>query len=111
MSTRTRLPRLRHGCVLVLPTVHRGAAAASHGHRLEVSHQPHRGVDPARGELQLQLRGSGTRARNSPSGLVAHLNIVGLSSGIYVDPEDWSEERTKFVPPLAPGESTESRGR
>jgi hypothetical protein len=41
------------------------------------------------------------------SGLVAHLNIVGLSSGIYVDPEDWSSERTKSVPSLRPGESTE----
>jgi hypothetical protein len=42
----------------------------------------------------------------TPPGLVAHLNVVGLSSDIYVDPEDWSEERTKSVPPLAPGEST-----
>jgi hypothetical protein len=41
------------------------------------------------------------------SGLVAHLNVVGLSSGIYVDPEDWSSERTKGVPSLRPGESTE----
>jgi hypothetical protein len=40
------------------------------------------------------------------AGLVAHLNVVGLSSGIYVDPEDWSEERTKKVPTLGPGEST-----
>jgi len=40
-------------------------------------------------------------------GLVAHLNVVGLSSGVYVDPEDWSEERTKSVPPLGPGESAE----
>jgi uncharacterized membrane protein len=39
------------------------------------------------------------------TGLVAHLNVVGLSSGIYVDPEDWSSERTKRVPDLAPGES------
>lgn len=40
------------------------------------------------------------------AGLVAHLNVVGLSSGIYVDPEDWSAERTKNVPSLRPGEST-----
>jgi len=43
--------------------------------------------------------------RTAQSGLVAHLNVVGLSSGIYVDPEDWSEDRTKFMAPLAPGES------
>ncbi len=46
-------------------------------------------------------KGSGTL-----TGWVAHLNVVGLSSGIYVDPEDWSSQRTKRVPALAPGEST-----
>lgn len=40
-------------------------------------------------------------------GLVAHLNVVGLDTDIYVDPEDWSEERTKGVAALAPGESTD----
>jgi hypothetical protein len=40
------------------------------------------------------------------SGLVAHLNVVGLSEGIYVDPEDWSEQRTKHLPSLAPGADT-----
>ena len=40
-------------------------------------------------------------------GLVAHLNVVGLSEDIYVDPEDWSEERTRDVPALAAGESAE----
>lgn len=39
------------------------------------------------------------------SGLVAHLNIVGLSKNIYVDPEDWSDERTRHLPTLAPGQS------
>jgi uncharacterized membrane protein len=39
------------------------------------------------------------------SGLVAHLNVVGLSEDIYVDPEDWSEERTKQLAPLGPGQS------
>jgi hypothetical protein len=41
------------------------------------------------------------------SGLVAHLNVVGLSEGIYVDPEDWSEQRTQTLAPLLPGQSTE----
>ena len=50
-----------------------------------------------------EIRNTG---RTPVSGLVAHLNVVGLSSGIYVDPEDWSEERTKDVPSLGPGEST-----
>jgi uncharacterized membrane protein len=47
------------------------------------------------------------RGTTNLDGLIAHLNVVGLSSGIYVDPEDWSEERTKNVPALGPGESTE----
>jgi hypothetical protein len=37
---------------------------------------------------------------------VAHLNVVGLDKDIYVDPEDWSEQRTKFLAPLRPGAST-----
>lgn len=50
------------------------------------------------------IRNTGTRPL---SGLVAHLNVVGLDTDIYVDPEDWSEERTKDVPSLGPGESTD----
>jgi hypothetical protein len=41
------------------------------------------------------------------SGLVAHLNIVSLSKGVYVDPEDWSSERTRYLPPLGRGRSIE----
>ena len=50
-----------------------------------------------------EIRNRGSQQR---SDLVAQLNIAGLSSGIYVDPEDWSSERTKRLPTLAPGEST-----
>jgi hypothetical protein len=38
------------------------------------------------------------------SGLVAHLNIVSLRKGVYVDPEDWSSRRTQYLAPLRPGE-------
>jgi hypothetical protein len=51
-----------------------------------------------------EIRNAGTRPL---SGLVAHLNVVGLDTDIYVDPEDWSEERTKNVASLGPGESTD----
>jgi LPXTG-motif cell wall-anchored protein len=54
-------------------------------------------------EFNTRIRNVGTRRL---AGLVAHLDVVGLSSGIYVDPEDWSEERTKAVPDLRPGGST-----
>ncbi len=37
--------------------------------------------------------------------LVAHLSIAALQPGQYVDPEDWSPERSQYLPPLQPGES------
>jgi hypothetical protein len=37
-------------------------------------------------------------------GLVAHLNIVSLRKGVYVDPEDWSSQRTQYLAPIRPGE-------
>ena len=40
-------------------------------------------------------------------GLIAHLNVLSLRNGVYVDPEDWSPERTQAVPALDPGESAE----
>jgi len=41
------------------------------------------------------------------AGLVAHLDVVSWDRDVYVDPEDWSSERTRYLPPLAPGRSTE----
>ena len=38
-------------------------------------------------------------------GLIAHLDVVSRDPGVYVDPEDWSSERTRYLPPLAPGAS------
>ena len=38
-------------------------------------------------------------------GLVAHLNVVSLTDGVYVDPEDWSPQRTRYLPTLRPGQS------
>ena len=43
--------------------------------------------------------------RRPLAGLIAHLNVIGLTNGVYVDPEDWSPQRTKNVPTLAPGQS------
>lgn len=37
--------------------------------------------------------------------LVAHLNILSLENGVYVDPEDWSSRRTVYLDPLRPGAS------
>jgi hypothetical protein len=39
-------------------------------------------------------------------GLIAHLNVLSLRDGTYVDPEDWSSNRTRYLDPIASGEST-----
>jgi hypothetical protein len=44
----------------------------------------------------------GTDAR----GLIAHLNVLSLRDGTYVDPEDWSSNRTRYLDPVVPGGST-----
>ena len=45
-----------------------------------------------------------TGARATPR-LIAHLNVLSLRNGTYVDPEDWSSRRTVYLGSLAPGES------
>ena len=40
------------------------------------------------------------------SGLIAHLNVVDLSGHTYVDPEDWSSRRTRYLPLIPAGGST-----
>jgi hypothetical protein len=55
-----------------------------------------------------ELRFTSTVTNTGPAalaGLVAHLNVVSWDRDVYVDPEDWSSERTRYLPPLAPGRS------
>jgi hypothetical protein len=35
--------------------------------------------------------------------LIAHLNVLSLRDGVYVDPEDWSTHRTRYLVPIPPG--------
>jgi hypothetical protein len=42
-----------------------------------------------------------TPARN----LIAHLNVLSLRDGTYVDPEDWSSHRTRYLAPIPAGGS------
>jgi hypothetical protein len=39
--------------------------------------------------------------KNAVAGLIAHLNVLSLRDGVYVDPEDWSSHRTRYLPPIA----------
>jgi hypothetical protein len=43
------------------------------------------------------VRNSGDHALR---GLVAHLNVVSMDPGVYVDPEDWSTHRTQYLTPV-----------
>jgi hypothetical protein len=46
------------------------------------------------------------RAPAAASGLVAHLNVLSLRDGVYVDPEDWSANRTRYLAPIPARGST-----
>jgi hypothetical protein len=53
-------------------------------------------------EFRSTIRNSGP---GTASGLVAHLNVLGLRPEPYVDPEDWSPERVVFLDPIPAGGS------
>jgi hypothetical protein len=38
--------------------------------------------------------------------LIAQLNIFSLRKSVYVDPEDWSSSRVRYLPPIRAGGST-----
>jgi hypothetical protein len=44
-------------------------------------------------------------------GVIAHLNILSLHSGVYVDPEDWSTHRTLYLGTIPAGGATTSTWR
>jgi hypothetical protein len=37
--------------------------------------------------------------------LIAHLNLLSLKNDVYVDPEDWSPQRTRYLGSIPAGES------
>jgi hypothetical protein len=47
----------------------------------------------------------GNHGRESTRALIAHLNVLSLRNGVYVDPEDWSSHRTRYLAPIPPGGS------
>ena len=46
------------------------------------------------------------RGSSTARGLIAHLNVLDLTGNTYVDPEDWSTSRTKYLDPIPAGGST-----
>jgi hypothetical protein len=39
-------------------------------------------------------------AATPATGLIAHVNVLSLRDGVYVDPEDWSSHRTRYLAPI-----------
>lgn len=39
-------------------------------------------------------------------GLIAHLNVLSFRGNVYVDPEDWSSNRVRYLAPIPAGGST-----
>jgi len=50
-----------------------------------------------------RIENHGARAAG---GLVANLNVVDLTGHTYVDPEDWSSHRTRYLQPIPAGGAT-----
>jgi hypothetical protein len=55
---------------------------------------------------KFRFRSTFTNRGPAPAGgLIAHLNVLSLHSDVYVDPEDWSSHRTRYLPPIPAGGS------
>jgi hypothetical protein len=68
-------------------TVDRTAISTSLGHKFS---------------LRSQIANNGGRAAG---GLIAHLNVLSLRPDVYLDPEDWSSHRTRYLPVIPAGGS------
>jgi len=68
-------------------TVDRTAISTSLGHKFSV---------------RSRITNNGGSAASS---LVAHLNVLSLRPDVYLDPEDWSSHRTRYLPTIPAGGS------
>ena len=56
---------------------------------------------------RITVRSTVVNTGAAPAGpLVAHLDVVSLHDDVYVDPEDWSADRSVEIEPLPPGRRT-----
>jgi hypothetical protein len=46
------------------------------------------------------------RGSTATGPLIAHLNVLSYGSSVYVDPEDWSSNRVRYLAPIPAGGST-----
>ncbi len=55
---------------------------------------------------KFSLRATVANRSSAPaSDLVVHLNVLSLDGTVYVDPEDWSSSRTRYLAPIPAGQS------
>ena len=100
---------LRHGGSALVAVV--AVLFVAPGARAGDASQVSMAVDRVRVSTQLgqkfSFRSTITNRGSTPaSGLIAHLNVLSLRPGIYVDPEDWSAERTRYLGTIPPSGST-----
>ena len=77
-----------------------GAAAPAGG--ISIATQPER-VATGLGERFSFDTTIANEAAAATGSMIAHLNILSLRDGTYVDPEDWSADRTVYLGALGPG--------
>lgn len=91
----------------LLPPPAKGAPATAASDEAIVVELDQNRLDAGPGEkfsFVSTVRNDGT---TTLEGYVAHLNILTTDESVYVDPEDWSPERTQYLDALAPGDSAE----
>lgn len=81
------------------------AASAAQGENIAVTVAPDRIATELGGKFAFTSTITNNGATDARA-LIAHLNVLSLRDGTYVDPEDWSSNRTRYLDPIAPGEST-----
>jgi hypothetical protein len=80
------------------------AFAADSSSELTVTADRKRITVPLGGKFSFRTTIS-NRGSTPASGLIAHLNVLDLTGNTYVDPEDWSTTRTRYLDPIPPGRS------
>jgi hypothetical protein len=96
---------MRRAALLVTAVVLGAAAPAAHAaSRLSVSNDRTAIATKLGHKFVFRSRIDNNGPRTAAD-LVAHLNVLDLTGHTYVDPEDWSSDRTRYMAPVPPGGS------
>jgi hypothetical protein len=83
--------------LLVQPVAAGPSALAVHVDRLQIETKLGKTF-----EFRSTIRNGGS---TTATGMIAHLNVLSFSSSVYVDPEDWSSNRTRYLAAIPAGGS------